>query len=100
MDPLFETIIKYIPEPNEDDSNLQLQVALLDYNEYVGRIGIGRITKGHIKVNEMVKCIRADGTTKDFRIQKLFGFYGLKRIEIEAQCNSQRRSLIWLRRNP
>ena len=83
MDPLFDTIIKYIPEPAEDDDNLQLQVALLDYNEYVGRIGIGRITKGHIKVNEMVKCIRADGTTKDFRIQKLFGFYGLKRIEIE-----------------
>ena len=83
MDPLFETIIKYIPEPTEDDSNLQMQVALLDYNEYVGRIGIGRITKGHIKVNEMVKCVRTDGTTKDFRIQKLYGFYGLKRIEIE-----------------
>ena len=83
MDPLFETIIKYIPEPTEDDSNLQMQVALLDYNEYVGRIGIGRITKGPIKVNEMVKCVRTDGTTKDFRIQKLYGFYGLKRIEIE-----------------
>ena len=83
MDPLFETIIKYIPAPKDDDSHLQLQVALLDYNEYVGRIGIGRITKGHIKVNEMVKCCRADGTFKDFRIQKLFGYYGLKRIEIE-----------------
>ncbi len=83
MDPLFETIIKYIPSPKEDDSHLQLQVALLDYNEYVGRIGIGRITKGHIKVNEMVRCIRADNTYKDFRIQKLFGFYGLKRVEIE-----------------
>ena len=83
MDPLFDTIIKYIPEPKDDDSHLQMQVALLDYNEYVGRIGIGRITKGHIKVNEMVKCCRADGTFKDFRIQKLFGYYGLKRIEIE-----------------
>ena len=83
MDPLFETIIKYIPAPKDDDSHLQLQVALLDYNEYVGRIGIGRITKGHIKVNEMVKCCRADGTFKDFRIQKLFGYFGLKRIEIE-----------------
>ncbi|MCR5308128.1 MAG: translational GTPase TypA [bacterium] len=83
MDPLFETIIKYIPSPKEDDSHLQLQVALLDYNEYVGRIGIGRITKGHIKVNEMARCIRADNSYKDFRIQKLFGFYGLKRVEIE-----------------
>ncbi|MCR5462223.1 MAG: translational GTPase TypA [bacterium] len=83
MDPLFETIIKYIPAPKDDDSHLQMQVALLDYNEYVGRIGIGRITKGHLKVNDMVKCCRADGTFKDFRIQKLFGYYGLKRIEIE-----------------
>ena len=83
MDSLFDTIIKYIPSPKEDDSHLQLQVALLDYNEYVGRIGIGRVTKGHIKVNEMVRCIRADNTYKDFRIQKLFGFYGLKRVEIE-----------------
>ena len=83
MDPLFETIIKYIPAPKDDDSHLQMQVALLDYNEYVGRIGIGRITKGHLKVNDMVKCCRADGSFKDFRIQKLFGYYGLKRIEIE-----------------
>ena len=83
MDPLFDTIIKYIPEPKDDDSHLQFQVALLDYNEYVGRIGIGRVTKGHIKLNEMVRCARVDGSYKDFRIQKLFGFYGLKRVEIE-----------------
>ncbi len=83
MDPLFETIIKYIPAPKDDDSHLQMQVALLDYNEYVGRIGIGCITKGHIKVNEMVRCARVDGSYKDFRIQKLFGYYGLKRVEIE-----------------
>lgn len=83
MDPLFDTIIKYIPSPKEDDTHLQMQIALLDYNEYVGRIGIGCITKGHIKVNEMVRCIRADGSQKDFRIQKLFGYFGLNRIEIE-----------------
>ena len=83
MDPLFETIIKYIPAPKDDDSHLQMQVALLDYNEYVGRIGIGCITKGHIKVNDMVRCARVDGSYKDFRIQKLFGYYGLKRVEIE-----------------
>ncbi len=82
MDPLFETIINTIPSPVEDMSNLQLQIALLDYNDYVGRIGIGRITKGSIKVNQNVSCIRNDGTVKQFRIQKLFGYFGLKRIEI------------------
>ncbi len=82
-DELFKMIIDEIPEPKVNiDGNLQFQPALLDYNEFVGRIGIGRITSGTIKVNEMVSCVRLDGTIKQFRIQKLFGFLGLKRIEI------------------
>ena len=64
------------------NGSLQFQPALLDYNEYVGRIGIGKVQRGHIKVNEMVSCVRLDGSIKQFRIQKLFGFEGLKRIEI------------------
>ena len=81
---IFKLIIDEIPEPNVDtEGTLQFQPALLDYNDYVGRIGIGRIKSGSIKVNEMVSCVRLDGTTKQFRIQKLFGFLGLKRIEIE-----------------
>ena len=73
-----------IPEPTGDNSKpLQFQPALLDYNEFVGRIGIGRVHNGTIKTGEMVTCCRLDGTTKQFRIQKLFGFYGYKRIEIE-----------------
>ena len=84
-DELFNLIIDEIPEPNVNvDGNLQFQPALLDYNDFVGRIGIGRLKSGTIKVNEMVSCIRLDGTTKQFRIQKLFGFNGLKRIEIES----------------
>jgi len=83
-DEIFKLIIDEIPEPNvETEGNLQFQPALLDYNDYVGRIGIGRIKSGSIKLNEMVSCVRLDGTTKQFRIQKLFGFLGLKRIEIE-----------------
>lgn len=82
MTPLFETIIKYIPAPTENNTHFQMQVALLDYNEYVGRIGIGRVTKGTVKANETVTCSRIDGTTKNFRIGKLFGFFGLKRTEI------------------
>ena len=84
MDPIFETIVKYIPSPSMDsESSLQFQPALLDYNEYVGRIGVGRVARGKIRVNETVSCVRLDGTVKQFRVQKLFGYLGLKRIEIE-----------------
>ena len=88
MDPLFNLIIDNIPEPEEDvASPLQFQPALLDYNDYVGRIGIGRITRGKMKLNEMVSCVRLDGSIKKFRIQKMYGYLGLKRIEInEAEA--------------
>ena len=84
MDCLFDMIINEIPEPLVDEEGpLQFQPALLDYNDYVGRIGIGRIQRGHIKVNESVTCVRADGSHSQFRIQKLYGFLGLHRIEIK-----------------
>lgn len=84
-DEIFDLILSEIPEPNVNvDGNLQFQPALLDYNDFVGRIGIGRIKSGSIKVNEMVSCVRLDGSIKQFRIQKLFGFMGLKRIEIDS----------------
>ena len=82
---ILDAILEEIPAPQGDsNSNLQFQPALLDYNEFVGRIGIGRVHNGKIRTGEMVTCCRLDGTTKQFRIQKLFGFYGYKRIEIEA----------------
>ena len=84
MDCLFDMIINEIPAPLVDEEGgLQFQPALLDYNEYVGRIGIGRIQRGKVKVNETVVCLRADGTKTQFRVQKLFGFLGLHRIKIE-----------------
>ena len=83
MSPILDTIIKYIPEPNATlDGGFQFQPALLDYNDFVGRIGIGRVKRGSIKVNEMVTCVRRDGSTKQFRIQKMYGYLGLKRIEV------------------
>ena len=83
-DELFDLIIDEIPAPRVNpDKPLQFQPALLDYNDFVGRIGIGLVKSGSIKVNEMVSCVRLDGSKKQFRIQKLFGFMGLKRIEIE-----------------
>ena len=81
---LLDLIISEIPEPiGSNTEALQLQPALLDYNEFVGRIGIGRIANGKIKTGQMVSCCRLDGSIKQFRIQKLFGYYGYKRIEIE-----------------
>ncbi|MBR4672789.1 MAG: translational GTPase TypA [Bacilli bacterium] len=82
---LLDYIISEIPEPKGDpNAPLQFQPALLDYNDFVGRIGIGRVHNGVIKVGENVACMRLDGTVKQFRIQKLFGYLGLKKIEIES----------------
>ena len=84
MDPLLDMIIDKIPAPNMDkDSPLQFQPALLDYSDFTGRIGIGRIRRGTIKSGDVVSCVRLDGSIKQFRIQKLFGFQGLDRIEIK-----------------
>ncbi len=84
MDPVLDMIVDYIPAPDVNvDGGLQFQPALLDYNDFVGRIGIGRVKRGKVKVNEMVSCIRLDGSKKQFRVQKIFGFLGLKRIEVQ-----------------
>ena len=81
---VLDTILEEIPEPKGDSNEpLQFQPALLDYNEFVGRIGIGRVHNGKIKTGQMVTCCRLDGSKKQFRIQKLFGFYGYRRIEID-----------------
>ena len=84
MDPVFDLIVDTIPAPDVDEEGgLQFQPALLDYNDFVGRIGIGVVKRGKMKVNELVSCMRIDGSIKQFRIQKIFGFIGLKRIEVE-----------------
>ena len=84
FDELLDYIIDEIPEPSGDSNlPLQFQPALLDYNDFVGRIGIGRVHNGKIKVGQNVTCKRLDGTKKQFRIQKLFGYFGLKRLEVE-----------------
>ena len=83
MDPILDLIIKEIPAPDSDENSpLQFQPALLDYNDYVGRIGVGTVKRGKIKVNEMVSCVRLDGSIKKFRVQKIYGYLGLKRIEV------------------
>ena len=85
MESLFKMILDYIPAPvDNSEEPLQFQTALLDYNDYLGRIGIGRIFRGTMHVGDQVVAINSDGSTTPFRISKLHGFMGLKRIEIQA----------------
>ncbi|MGM0803240.1 MAG: translational GTPase TypA [Bacillota bacterium] len=83
MTALLDTIIDTIPAPEDNSGEpLQFQVTMLDYNDYLGRIGIGRVFRGTIKVGQAVSLMKLDGSVKKFRVTKLFGFLGLKRIEI------------------
>ncbi|MDQ0244000.1 GTP-binding protein [Bacillus fengqiuensis] len=84
MSSLFDTIIENIPAPvDNSDEPLQFQVAMLDYNDYVGRIGVGRVFRGEMKVGQQVALMKLDGSVKQFRVTKMFGFIGLKRVEIQ-----------------
>ncbi|CAM3106267.1 GTP-binding protein [Lactobacillus bombicola] len=83
MDPIFETIIKTIPAPIDNvDEPLQFQITMLDWDDYVGRIGVGRIYRGQVKVGDNITVMKRDGSSQNFRVTKLFGFFGLKRNEI------------------
>ena len=83
MTPIFDTVFETIPAPEDNsDEPLQFQVSLLDYNDFVGRIGVGRVFRGKIKVGDNVTVMKLDGTTQNFRVTKLFGFIGLDRVEI------------------
>ncbi len=82
--PLMDCIIENIKHPEGDaDANLQFHVTTLDYNDYVGRIAIGRIKNGHLKSQETLSLIKADGSIQRCKITKLFGFHDLGRVEID-----------------
>ena len=85
MESLYETILSEIPAPiDNSDEPLQFQVALLDYNEFIGRIGIGRVFRGEISVGQQVALMKLDGSVKQFRVTKIFGFLGLKRVDVQT----------------
>jgi len=88
MTSLFESIVEHVLPPRVDvDGPLQLQVSALDYNSYVGVIGVGRISRGKIKTNTQVTIINDNGETRNGRILQILGFIGLERVEIpEAQA--------------
>lgn len=82
--PLMDCIIENIKCPEGDaDANLQFHVTTLDYNDYVGRIAIGRIKNGHLKSQETLSLIKADGSIQRCKVTKLFGFHDLGRVEIQ-----------------
>jgi len=84
MEPLYETIVQKIPHPKENvEEPLQFLVTLLDYNEYLGRIAIGRVNRGKIRQGQSVVVLDREGKSRQARIEKLFGFQGLKRIEMD-----------------
>ena len=83
MTPLLETIVEHVPVPDVDaDAPLQLQVSALDYNSYVGVIGIARVSRGKLKTNTPITVIDTEGKTRNARIQLIYGFLGLERVEV------------------
>lgn len=84
MTPLFETIVDKVEAPQVDaDAPFRMQVSSLDYNNFVGVIGIGRIERGRISTNSPVTVIDKEGKTRNGRILKIMGYHGLDRIEVE-----------------
>lgn len=84
LEPLFETILEHVPSPSGSvDEPLQMQIFTLDYDNYVGKIGIARVFNGSVKKNEGVLLMKSDGSKENGRITKLIGFLGLARTEIE-----------------
>jgi GTP-binding protein len=84
MTPLFETIVKHVPPPDVDaEGTLQLQVSSLDYDTYVGVLGIGRIRRGTINANAAVSVVAPDGSSRRARVLELYGFHGLQRQKVD-----------------
>ncbi|HXG00228.1 MAG TPA: translational GTPase TypA [Bacteroidota bacterium] len=84
LEPLFEAIVNTIPPPPGDvAAPFQMLVTTIDYNDYLGRLGIGRIHRGMIRLGSPMKVIHRDGTVEDARVTKIYTFDGLKRIEVE-----------------
>ena len=84
LEPLFDTIVRRVPEAPAEDGGFQMLVSAIDHNRYVGRIGIGRIFRGTSKVNAPIAKVARDGTvTTGLRLTKMLAFHGLERIEVE-----------------
>ena len=85
MTPLFEAIVEHVEAPKVDvDGPLQMQISALDYNSYVGVIGVGRVTRGSVSTNTPVKVIDREGKVRSGRVLKIMGYHGLERVEVDT----------------
>lgn len=85
LKPLFETILKHTPiyDVKENDLPLQMQISTLAYDDYIGRLGIGRVFQGHLKANQEVSYCQADGQISKVKIGKIYVYKGLKRVAVD-----------------
>jgi GTP-binding protein len=85
MTPLFQTIVDQVAAPDADASGgFQMQISQLDYNSYVGVIGVGRISRGSVKTNQQVTIVTADGKTRNGKVGLVYGYLGLDRHEVDS----------------
>ncbi|WP_286237064.1 translational GTPase TypA [Neptuniibacter halophilus] len=85
MTPLFEAIVEHVEAPQVDlDGPFQMQISALDYNSYVGVIGVGRVTRGSVATNTQVKVIDREGAVRNGRVLKIMGYHGLERIDVDS----------------
>ena len=85
MRPLFDTVLKHVPAPVGDiDGPLQFQISALDYSSFVGRIGVGRVTRGRIKPGQDVMVLNGDKPPKKGRVNQVLGFRGIERVQMES----------------
>lgn len=85
MTPLFETIVEQVAAPDADASGpFQMQISQLDYNSYVGVIGVGRVSRGSVKMNQQVTVVTADGKTRNGKVGQVLGYLGLDRHEVDS----------------
>ena len=85
MQPLFQTVIDKVPAPLvNSDGPLQMQISALDYNSYVGVIGVGRITRGTLAPNSQIVVVNSEGTVRKGRVLQVMGYLGLERVDVES----------------
>jgi len=87
LEPLFEAIVGKVPQPPSDaESPFQMLVTTIDYNDYLGRLGIGRVFRGTIHLGSPLKVVHRDGSVDDAKVTKIYSFEGLKRVEVAEAC--------------
>ncbi len=87
MLPLMDAILEHIPAPPSKEGSAQVQISTIDYNDFVGRIGIGRVNRGALEVNKPMVRILRDGTTRTMQIKQLFTFEGVGKVEVDrVEC--------------